>query len=100
MNRAFFFLPWLALAACAPADTTISLQGYNQSCATAADCEAVHTGEICGSCTCGNTAINRADLARYNAEFKDKQESCSEPIQFCRCAAPTPLCNQGKCAVP
>ena len=49
MNRALFLLPWLALAACAPADTTISLQGYNKSCATAADCVVVQAGEIAES---------------------------------------------------
>jgi len=98
MNRGFLLLSGLALAACALADTTISLQGYNKSCATAADCVVVHAGEICGGCDCGNDAINRADLDKYNAEFKDKEASCSEPPQHCPCVALMPLCTQGKCA--
>src|SRR5262245_6255891 len=97
MNRWILLLPWLALAACAPADTTISLQGYNKSCAAATDCVAVHAGEICGGCDCPNDAINRADLARYNAELKDKEESCSKPPLACPCAAAMPVCTQGTC---
>src|SRR6185436_14575627 len=94
MNRTLSLLPWLALAACAPVDTTISLAGYNKSCATAADCVVVHAGEICSGCTCGNDAINHADLDKYNAEFTDKEKSCSEPPLACPCVALMPLCTQ------
>src|SRR5262245_2005192 len=88
----------LALAACAPADTTIPLQGYDRSCGTASDCVVVQSGDICG-CDCGNDAINRADLDKYNAEFADKEGGCSEPVLACPCVPVIPVCNQGKCAL-
>src|SRR4051794_22703144 len=99
MNRALFLLPWLALSACAPRDTTISLQGYNKSCATAADCVVVQAGDICGGCNCGNDGINRADLDKYNAELNEKQADCAEPPELCPCVALMPLCTQGKCTL-
>src|SRR5690349_17078823 len=78
MHRTHSFLSALSLltvlSACAPADTTISLQGYDRSCSTAADCVVVQSGDICG-CNCGNDAISRADLDKYNAELKEKEAS-------------------------
>lgn len=95
MTRASLLLPLLMLAACA-ADTTISLAGFDKSCAEDADCAVVTSGDICG-CNCGNDAINRAGLARYQAELQDKQMHCPGPGMACDCVFNAAGCTQGQC---
>ena len=83
----------------APGDTTISLQGYDRSCTTADDCVVVQSGDICG-CNCGNDAISRADLDKYNAELKEKEANCADPVLACPCDPLMPTCDQGACTPP
>ena len=98
MTRAITLIPLLLLAACA-ADTVISLQTYSKTCATEKDCVPIRSGEICGACDCPNDAINSAELARFNAEFKDKEQSCSQQPVICPCVPRLAACKQGQCMI-
>ena len=97
MTRArpfLFFLAISALAACF--DTTMSLAGFDTTCAQDQDCAVVETGSVCG-CDCGNAAINKKGLAAYQAEYQSKAAHCSGPGVGCDCATVTPVCTQGQC---
>lgn len=84
----------LFLAACA-GDTTIAPEGFERSCTANADCVVVTTGDVCG-CTCGNDAINVADLPRYKSELDEKSQGCSG-VDACDCVAVAAACVQGVC---
>src|SRR5262245_14841610 len=98
MRRVKSLLSFFLLAACGGSDTTpLNTDGYNKACSADADCVAIHSGQICGGCTCANDAINRADLSKYQAALKAIADSCSKPPLECPCHAPMAGCVQGVC---
>ena len=56
---------------------------FNQRCTQDSECTLVTTGQLCtGGCDCGGTAINKSDVAKYNAETAGVQ------LLACPCAFP------------
>jgi hypothetical protein len=82
----------------------IHARDYNQGCAQASDCVLVSEGDVCGcySETCGaNTAINRSDQAKWEADVQSRQRSCPNPSGIAcpaLCAYAEAYCRQGTCA--
>jgi hypothetical protein len=55
----------------------------------------VFIGSFCGACWCPWTAINVADLMKYQAEAQVK--AAGTPGPECFCPADVPSCVQGQC---
>lgn len=94
----------LLVTAC---DTRVLARDYEQSCAADGDCVVVAEGELCGACgpALKPAAINRVDLARFQAERTGLTcpprlgplPPCAPPDD-----APPPAvagCNAGTCTV-
>lgn len=90
------------LAACSGTGTLpdIRASDYNQSCRTASDCVLIDEGSSCCG-ACGNAAINKADLSKYQADAKPRMDACRETAcPAIACAFAAPMCTAaGKCEV-
>ncbi len=65
-------------------DSSIAASDYDRSCTQASDCTVILVGEIC-DCSCTYGAINKQDLALYEA---DRQAiSCDKDCGPCQGAA-------------
>lgn len=72
----------------------VKAEDYDNSCETADDCMYVATGEVCESCQCPATPVNRAD---YEANPPAAAE-CTPGPSVCDCASPPEIaCNNGTC---
>lgn len=80
---------------CDAASHTIDITEFNVSCTEASDCAPVFIGNFCGNCWCPWTAINVADLKKYQAEAQVK--AAGTPGPKCFCPADVPSCVQGQC---
>lgn len=81
----------------AGACSALSSADYGRSCAAASDCTSVYVGDPCSStCHCPNAAINRQDLARYQADVA--QAPSRGPNGQCSCPCfGLPACVGGTC---
>jgi hypothetical protein len=96
MTRALVTLLALAaapLAACGQG-TSISAADYAQTCAAEPDCTPIFVGDLC-SCRCDYAAINKSDLARYEAARA--RITCDK--QCAPCQSATATCTAGRCAI-
>jgi hypothetical protein len=81
---------------CDAASHTIDIGDFNVSCTQASDCTPVFIGNFCSDvCWCPMSAINVADLMKYQTEAQIKQGSL-QPGD-CFCPADVPSCMQGQC---
>lgn len=78
--------------------TKLSKVDYQSSCTTANDCTAVFFGDVCG-CACPNDAINKSDLAHYQADYQTAHGHCTGAVCQADCIAPTVVCSAGTCAL-
>ena len=85
-------------AACSSSPKTIVATDYDQTCATAADCVLIDEGSSCCS-ACGNAAINKKDLARYQSDAAQRRSACAGVgCPAIACAFSAAVCTAGKCA--
>jgi hypothetical protein len=107
MNRPIAFLfALLVTGACVSAACgdvcdalhTIDLTDFDVSCTQASDCTPVFTGSFCTNCTCPDSAINVADMAKYQAEAQAKESGADRSGPVCDCLAALPTCVQGRCS--
>jgi hypothetical protein len=71
--------------ACSSPSPNISASEFNQSCVQATDCVQIGTGAGC--CPgCGDAAINKLDLSKYQAMDAQRQAACTGT-----------LCDPGPC---
>src|SRR5260221_1302391 len=95
--RAWSFVVLLGCNSSTPS-TTIRASDYDQTCAQPSDCVLIDEGSSC--CTqCGNAAINKADLARYQQAATQRKVSCSQACPNISCDFSAAICTMGKCAV-
>jgi len=104
-----FFLPLaavlLAAAACSSSSTSsggphvIHASDYDTHCAAATDCAIVADGDLCGCIGCGNTAINKADVSKFDSDTRSLRSQCSGPSQICpgACLYSEVTCTAGTC---
>ncbi len=90
-----------ALLAGCPGSTTLDASRYQTSCQASADCVDVFVGDLCGACTCHNTAISRASQEAYNADVGGIIFWCTHsPLDTCgACAQVTAVCDAGQCTL-
>lgn len=83
-----------------PGSTVLDASRYDQSCAQAADCTVVFSGDACAVCQCANDAIHSASLGAWNTERSRAQQWCGErPAIACApCPPMNAACVSGKCA--
>lgn len=74
----------------------VSADDFDRTCTVDTDCVAVFEGEICEECQCPNAAVNRAELASYQAQF---DETCASDAP-CPCAGAGSTCVDGVCEGP
>jgi len=81
------------------ADTTMTTEGYDKTCAASADCILVFTGNVCG-CACTQEAIPTSEGSRYAAAQDEKRKACTD-ILSCQPCPDTEVaaCTQGMCTV-
>ena len=81
----------------------IHANDYNQSCTAPTDCAIVDEGDVCGCGSCGNAAINKSDLAKYEAEVAARVKQCpSGGRMVCpagACILSETTCIANKCGV-
>jgi hypothetical protein len=87
----------LALAGCG-APATITSSSYLTSCSVPADCAPVFFGSVCG-CGCANGALNKTDLARYQADYEAARAGCSGSVCFADCISTSATCTAGVCTL-
>jgi len=89
----------LVLCACG-SGTVISSGSYDQSCATDVDCTPVFQGDSCNVCGCPNTAINKAQVTRYETDLQSLRTKCGPtPAVACGpCQPQRGLCTGSKCS--
>lgn len=90
------------LAACASGSCTvrepleIDASNWDKTCTADEDCAIVHEGEVCSSCVCGGTAVNVAEITRYEELTEDVE--CTPGPDFCDCPIiEEAWCNDGIC---
>jgi hypothetical protein len=90
-----FIAPGAVVAACSGKGLTLA--GYDTSCTAASDCVAVVVNPT-GCCDCPSGAINKADLAKYEAALAAQQHpTCN--VACVSCPAAIPVCTDGTCGV-
>lgn len=77
----------------------LSAGSYDTSCQAASDCEAVFIGHPSGCCDCPNSAINKSDDAKYEADLNAAEQGIAHCNIICNCPNATPTCESGKCGV-
>lgn len=82
----------MVLAGCS---TNIKATDYNQKCTANADCAAIAVGDVC-ACGCESGGINRADLAKADADRAGV--SCTTTLLCKPCAAVEGFCQAGTCS--
>jgi hypothetical protein len=82
---------------CDPASHTLAITDFDVSCTLTSECIPVFTGNFCSSCRCAFSAINVADIMKYDAEAQI--EEAGAPQMVCKCPAAPPVCAQGKCVI-
>jgi hypothetical protein len=91
---------WLLTVCACGTSTEISAAGYDQGCTSEVDCTPVYQGDTCALCGCPNTAINSAQVARYEADLVSLRKAC-KPMTAVSCAPCSPrraLCTSSKCS--
>lgn len=82
---------------------TIDAKEFAGTCATADDCVAVYSGDVCALCLCDNDAIAKSDLESWNARREQLGALCPprEDIACASgCADVTMACSsEGRCVV-
>jgi hypothetical protein len=96
-----FFSPVTVVAACTSGGSSsmISLAGYDTACQADTDCVPVTVGTI-GCCDCPNAAINKTDLAQYQADLATAERAhgvCS--VDCVACPTAKTVCSNGTCAL-
>jgi hypothetical protein len=86
---------WLWMAACG-GDTTMSTEGYDQSCEIADTCRAVFVGDVCG-CPCEVDAISYTQETLWAQERSRKADRCDEILDCAACPSIDVSCNSGTC---
>lgn len=87
----------VVLVACGSSAPDIRASDYDQTCTSASDCAVIQEGSGC--CGCGNAAINKKDLTRYQADAKRRREACGGKACAVDCQISTPTCVAGTCSV-
>jgi hypothetical protein len=73
----------------------VDLSTYRTGCATDSDCTTITAGEVCtGSCSCGGSAVNIGEEARYESETAGIQQGDC----FCP-SVPAPQCLESVCSI-
>lgn len=78
---------------------TLGAAGYKTSCALKEDCVAIFQGEGCAACKCDNAAINKEDLAAYQAERDAVRCGATGVACAADCAQAEVDCVEGVCQV-
>jgi hypothetical protein len=102
--RAMFLALVVTITGCGEEDpptntaaTNMSTDGYDKTCAAAADCILVFTGNVCG-CGCTQQAIAATEGARYAAEQEEKRKECTDVLSCQPCQeTQQAVCEQGTC---
>lgn len=89
----------LALSSCG-LGTEINAGPYDQSCAQDIDCVPVFQGNTCDACNCPNTAVNKAQSARYQMDLVNRRAQCGAlPLVECGPCPPTRgVCASSRCS--
>jgi hypothetical protein len=90
--------PAVGVAACSSSGGGLSLSNFNTSCSAASDCVAVAVDPT-GCCDCPSGAINKSDLAKYQAALaaQGPHQTCN--VACVACPVATPVCTKGTCDV-
>jgi hypothetical protein len=87
------------LGACGSSAPVIKATDYDQTCNVASDCAVIDEGSSC-CYGCGNAAINKKDLTRYQADLAKRRNACAgAQCPAYDCAISNPACTAGKCAI-
>lgn len=99
VGAAFVFLA-VSFGACSSSTApTIKASDYDQTCAQSTDCAVIDEGSSCCG-GCGNAAINKKDLSRYQSDATKRRSACTGvACPAYDCAYATAVCTAGKCAV-
>lgn len=91
-------IPLLSLLALGCADTTMTTEGYDDSCDEAGDCVAVFVGDTCG-CGCETEAIRADEYEAYQQEWADAQAQCTAVPDCAPCQDVVVECVDRRCEV-
>jgi hypothetical protein len=92
---AAFVAPAVVMAACSSGGGSLTLADYDTSCTLASDCVAVVVNPT-GCCDCPTGAINKADLAKYDAALGTRsQATCN--VECGACPDVVAVCSHGTC---
>jgi hypothetical protein len=92
-----FVAPAVVVAACSGSGGSLSLADYDTSCTVASDCVPVLVNPT-GCCDCPSAAINKADVAKYEAALAAKgQPTCN--VECGACPDTVTVCSHGTCGV-
>jgi hypothetical protein len=84
---------------CDAASHTLAITDFDVSCTQASDCASVFLGSFCSACRCASSAINVADLMKYEAEAQVLSQETAATGPVWNCGADPPVCTQGKCGM-
>lgn len=83
------------LVACG-GETTMSTEGYDQTCDIPEDCRVVFVGDVCG-CACDVDAIRSTEYTLWSSERSSKANRCDELRDCAACPPITPTCEANTC---
>jgi hypothetical protein len=81
-----------ALVALGGCSTSIDADDYARNCGDASECVLISAGDVC-DCSCGMSAINKADFERYQEDRSAIQ--CNKDCGVC--AGGEVVCSAGIC---